>query len=463
MGAEGTPAVRHRGRKLPPGEGARKAVHLSMAAFALLFRWLSWPVAALAALAAFAFNLFVLPRVVGHRMASGREDAGDTGVLVYPLVVLALVLLFHRPGPGAGGLGLAAFGLLAGGDALAGIAGMKWGRHPLPWNPKKTWEGAAGYLLGGGILATLLLWWCTPGMAKLAGAGAGLLGLHLVAIGVAVVAAALLESVPHGLDDNVLPPLLGTLILAVASGIHAILPATLFSPGLLHVILIAAAVNAVIAGAALAVGLLEPAGVAAAWVLGVVTWGLGTWKAYVLLWIFLGVGTLVTRWKRRAKRERGLEDEAQRGLMHVVANGALCFLGSILVWLTGGSPMAAAIVAASLAAALADTMASEIGKALGRKAYSFPALRPVPPGTDGAISIPGTLAGLAGAALVAGAAVALGFLPAVWLVPVLLGGFGAMLIEGLLPGLGPATKAGTNLANTVIGVLLALAIRLIIP
>ncbi len=451
-------------RKLPRGEGARKAVHLSMAAFALLLKWLSWPLAALCAVGAFAFNLFLLPRLAGHRMASGREDAKDTGVLLYPLVVLALILLFHRPGPGAGGLGLAAFGwgLLAGGDALAGIIGMKWGRRPLPWNGRKTWEGLAGYLVGGGTLGTFLLAWCTPGMTRLVARGAGLWVLHLGAIGIAVLAAGLVESIPHGLDDNVLPPLLGTLLLAAGAGIHSILPAGLFSPAVLHAIVVAAIVNAVIAAAALAVKLLTPAGVAAAWVLGVTTWGLGTWKAYVLLWLFLGMGTVVTRFRRRDKRARGLEDEARRGLAHVVANGALCFAGSVLVWVTGGSPLATAIVAASLAAALADTMASEIGKALGRTAYALPFLRPVPPGTDGAVSIPGTLAGLAGAALIAWPAVALGFLPAGWLVPVLAGGFVAMPIEGVLAGLGPSTKEGTNLANTIIGVLLALALRLLL-
>jgi len=120
-------------------------------------------------------------------------------------------------------------------------------------------------------------------------------------------------------------------------------------------------------------------------------------------------------------------------------------------------------VAAGLAAALADTMASEIGKALGRTAYSLPDLRRVPAGTRGAVSIPGTLAGLAGAALVAGAAAGIGFLAPAWILPVLAGGFLAMLVEGLLPGLGPVTKAGTNLANTVVGVLFALLLRSLVP
>ncbi|HEX7808934.1 MAG TPA: DUF92 domain-containing protein, partial [Thermoanaerobaculia bacterium] len=47
-----------------------------------------------------------------------------------------------------------------------------------------------------------------------------------------------------------------------------------------------------------------------------------------------------------------------------------------------------------LATAAADTTASEIGQLLGRRAFLPVTLRRVPVGTEGAISIEGTLAGL---------------------------------------------------------------------
>ena len=49
---------------------------------------------------------------------------------------------------------------------------------------------------------------------------------------------------------------------------------------------------------------------------------------------------------------------------------------------------------ASLATAAADTTASEIGQLLGRRAFLPLSLRRVPVGTEGAISVEGTLAGL---------------------------------------------------------------------
>jgi uncharacterized protein (TIGR00297 family) len=56
---------------------------------------------------------------------------------------------------------------------------------------------------------------------------------------------------------------------------------------------------------------------------------------------------------------------------------------------------------AALAEATADTVSSEIGQAFGGTPFMLTTLRRVPPGTDGAISLYGTLAGIAAAALIA--------------------------------------------------------------
>jgi uncharacterized protein (TIGR00297 family) len=56
---------------------------------------------------------------------------------------------------------------------------------------------------------------------------------------------------------------------------------------------------------------------------------------------------------------------------------------------------------AALAEAAADTVSSEIGQAVGGTPFLLTTLRRVPPGTDGAISLYGTLAGIAAAAIIA--------------------------------------------------------------
>ena len=51
---------------------------------------------------------------------------------------------------------------------------------------------------------------------------------------------------------------------------------------------------------------------------------------------------------------------------------------------------------AALAEAAADTVSSEIGQVLGGRPRMITTLRAAEPGTDGAISVAGTLAGIAG-------------------------------------------------------------------
>jgi uncharacterized protein (TIGR00297 family) len=56
---------------------------------------------------------------------------------------------------------------------------------------------------------------------------------------------------------------------------------------------------------------------------------------------------------------------------------------------------------AALCEATADTVSSEIGQAFGGIPFMLTTFRRVPPGTDGAISLIGTFAGILGASLVA--------------------------------------------------------------
>jgi uncharacterized protein (TIGR00297 family) len=68
------------------------------------------------------------------------------------------------------------------------------------------------------------------------------------------------------------------------------------------------------------------------------------------------------------------------------------------------SPMALFVLGlAALAEAAGDTVSSEIGQILGGRPRMITTLRAVPPGTDGAVSILGTLSGAVAACLVAGA------------------------------------------------------------
>src|SRR6266852_3983144 len=79
----------------------RKIVHMSMLAFAFLLPFLTWTQAAGAAILALLFNLLILPRLqVDFAKRPGDASAPVTGtwtgIVLYPLSVLALILLFRH-------------------------------------------------------------------------------------------------------------------------------------------------------------------------------------------------------------------------------------------------------------------------------------------------------------------------------------------------------------------------------
>ena len=106
---------------------------------------------------------------------------------------------------------------------------------------------------------------------------------------------------------------------------------------------------------------------------------------------------IATRFGRRAKEARGLaEARTGRRASQVVANlgiAALCAAFS------HNHPFFFPAALAALAEATADTVSSEIGQAFGGVPYMLTTFRRVPPGTDGAISLKGTFAGLLGACI----------------------------------------------------------------
>lgn len=114
---------------------------------------------------------------------------------------------------------------------------------------------------------------------------------------------------------------------------------------------------------------------------------------------------MATRFRRAQKQAMGLaEPRTGRRASQVAANLGIAAMigmaGTAGLAATAGKLWLVACLAA-LAEATADTVSSELGQALKSCTLLLTTLRPVPPGTDGGISIAGTLAGLGGAASVA--------------------------------------------------------------
>jgi uncharacterized protein (TIGR00297 family) len=141
------------------------------------------------------------------------------------------------------------------------------------------------------------------------------------------------------------------------------------------------------------------------------------WRtAIVPVLAVLALTSVATRLGRGKKERLGVAEKAQgRSAAQVAANLGVAALVSCEVaqswlidrhWFPLVGPAAGLLFApmlAALAEAAADTVSSEIGQVLGGRPRMITTLRRVDPGTDGAVSVAGTLAGVVAAGVVAAA------------------------------------------------------------
>lgn len=142
---------------------------------------------------------------------------------------------------------------------------------------------------------------------------------------------------------------------------------------------------------------LTRSGAYAAWVVGAVVFGIGGWLAAGALLTFFATSSLLSRWRRRQKEALGYEKGGRRDAGQVLANGGIA--SACLLLTLFGFNNGFVLFLAALAAANADTWATEIGSAVGGQPVDICTGRRADVGTSGAVSLPGTLAALAGAAL----------------------------------------------------------------
>jgi uncharacterized protein (TIGR00297 family) len=390
---------------LAPGEIARKVVHIGCVGFAFLLRYMSGAQAAAMAAAAFVFNWQVLPRIGGKAIWRGADHAKGypAGILLYPLSVLGLTLWFWS----SLWMAAAIWGVLAVGDGMASVVGQAVGGPRLPWNEKKSYAGFLAFVGFGTLAAAVLIAWTARLPLDLASWHAE----RTVSLAFAVsLACALVESLPTTLDDNLTVPLAGALVFPLFAQVDPQMLGT--DPGLGGRVAAGLLVNGVIALGAWGFRSIDVAGAVSAVVIGTaITAGLGL-PSLGLMIAFFVVGTAATRIGYRIKAARGIAQErgGARGWRHAWANGGVPAFLALLAGATA-VPLRDLLVVAyagAVATATPDTCSSEVGKAYGRRTFLITSLRAVPPGTEGAVSLEGTLGGLLGALIVAAVGAALG-------------------------------------------------------
>ena len=184
------------------------------------------------------------------------------------------------------------------------------------------------------------------------------------------------------------------------------------------------------------------------------------WQGFTVLALFVVGGSALTRLGYERKERSGTAEGGggRRGARNALANGGVAVLCALLAALTPYPIAFAAAFVASLGAAFADTAESEIGQLFARTPRRITDLRKVPPGTDGAVSFPGTLAGLAAAGLTAALGASLGLVEGSGpLLLVALAAFAGTIADSLIGVLAP--RAGNELTNvscTLVAAVLAL-------
>ncbi len=139
-------------------------------------------------------------------------------------------------------------------------------------------------------------------------------------------------------------------------------------------------------------------------ILGTILWGCLGWRGWLAVVLYLVLGSLVTRLGFAEKLQQGLAEarEGRRGPANVWGSA---LTGTVIALVIGAGVGSTTLLligfAASFTAKLADTFGSEIGKRWGRTTVLITTLRRVPAGTEGAVSLEGTIASAFGSLLMA--------------------------------------------------------------
>jgi uncharacterized protein (TIGR00297 family) len=427
-----------------------------MGGWALLLRWLTWPQAAALAVAALVFNTLVLPRIGGRSMYRTADLARGypLGILLYPFVVLVLIVTFRQRLD----LTAAAWGILAAGDGFATLVGQRLPERRLPWNREKTVAGLLAFIVCGSIAGAALAIWTAPNVVPQPS-----IALLIIGPVAASLAAAFVETIPVRLDDNISVPVTAGFVLWAVSAFDPLIWSTNAAP-VLWSLRFAAPLNAVAAALGYVAGAVSLSGVIAGFIIGTAVYACAGPGAWVLLLACFAAAAVTSRIGQRRKLHLGIAEErgGRRGASNALANTGLAAVAAMLAAVSPHRDAAMAALSAALIAGSSDTVASEIGKAFGRRTFLIVGLRPVAPGTSGALSLEGTAAGIAAAFALAFIARAAGVIGPAMMMPVAFGAILASFIESALGATleGPRVLNNDllNFVNTAAAAALALAV-----
>ncbi|MGB3531982.1 MAG: TIGR00297 family protein [Microcoleaceae cyanobacterium] len=238
----------------------------------------------------------------------------------------------------------------------------------------------------------------------------------------------------------------------------------------------AIALNTVLIGlvAILPKKLLTTAGLIHAWILGVLIWGCLGWLGYVIVAVYFILGSGVTRIGMAEKEAAGIAENrgGARGPENVwgsALTATLCAIGIFIIPQLTTSPeivnSAVSLLGlgyvASFSTKLSDTCASEVGKAYGKRTFLITTLQPVARGTEGAVSLEGTLAGIIASIIIALIGWTVGWFDSLGILWCAIAAFVATNLESVIGAtiqeqVNWLTNEVVNFINTLIGAIVAM-------
>ncbi len=184
-----------------------------------------------------------------------------------------------------------------------------------------------------------------------------------------------------------------------------------------------------------------------------------------LVTVFL-LTVISTRFGYKRKQRLGVAERRRgRTASQIIANlgaATLCVLP--VIWFRELKELLLVGAMAALAEAAADTVSSELGQATARGAYMITDFREVPIGTNGAVSVEGTLAGCVAACIVSWVSASCGLVDWHWTPVIALAGISGMFVDSAMGATweneGRMGNDAVNFVSTVCAADLALIVAM---
>ena len=185
-----------------------------------------------------------------------------------------------------------------------------------------------------------------------------------------------------------------------------------------------------------------------------------------LVTVFL-LTVITTRWGYARKQRLGVAERRRgRTASQVIANlGAATLCALPVLWFDQLSDVLLVAAMAALAEAAADTVSSELGQATARAAYRITDFQEMPIGTNGAVSLEGTLGGCVAACIVSWVSAVCGLVDWHWTPVIAFAAIAGMFLDSVLgatwENAGKLGNDSVNWISTVFAADLALVVSMV--